>query len=209
ATRAVFLVVSVGLLLAIALKRNSVLRLAPLALLLVMWLDVFTHEPAQNPTVEPWIYEPGLARGKLAMQPQPSVGQSRVMVSALADLKFTQISTRNPADNLVAKRLGYFANCNLLDDVPKVNGFFSLYPREIGELMSVLYGSTNLNPSGLLDFMSVSQVTAPGQFFEWEVRTNFLPLVTAGQMPVFLDETNALLAMLRPDFDARKTVFLL
>jgi len=183
-------------------------RFAPLALILVAWLDVLTHAPTQNPTVAPWIYEPGLARKRLVMQPQPALGQSRVMVTPLAELRFTQVTTRNPADNFIVKRLGYFADCNLLDDVPKVNGFFSLYPREAGELMSVLYSSTNASFPRLLDFLGVSQITARENFFEWEARTNFLPLVTAGQQPVFFDDTNALLAILNPGFDGRKVVFL-
>jgi hypothetical protein len=35
-----------------------------------------------------------------------------------------------------------------------------------------------------------------------------LPLVTAGEQPVFLDDTNALLTLLSPGFDPRKTVLL-
>lgn len=207
AGRAGFLIASLGLLLALASPKAR-WRFAPVGLLLVAWLDVFTHEPPQNPTVAPWIYARGLARTRLDLKPPPVPGTARVMVSPLADLRFTQVTTRDPADNLIVKRLGYFANCNLLDDVPKVNGFFSLYPREIGELMSVLYGATNLNPAGLYDFMGVAQITAPEQFYEWRARTHFLPLLTAGQQPVFVDETNALRAVLHLDFDARQLVFL-
>lgn len=207
AIRAGFLLASVGLLLVLG-RSQSALRFAPVALLLVAWLDVYTHAPTQNPTVANWIYEPRLARTKLNQQPQPAAGESRVMVSPAAELRFTQLTTRNPADNFIVKRLGYFANCNLLDNVPKVNGFFSLYPREIGELMSALYGSTNLHPTGLHDFMGVSQITARENFVEWQARTNFLPFITAGQQPAFMDETNTLYGMVRPDFDGRSVVFL-
>jgi hypothetical protein len=183
-------------------------RLLPLLLLLIFWLDILTHEPNQNPTVPPSVYAPDLARTQLAMNPQPELGQSRALVSAAAEVKFTQFIMSDPKNNLLIKRLGYFANCNLLDGVPKVNGFFSLYPHECGELNSVLYGSTNANFPRLADFMSVSQVTAPGKFFEWVPRPTFLPFVTAGQAPVYLDDTNALLSLLRPDFDPAKIVFL-
>ncbi len=208
-TRVVFLVASVGLLVAsVRMTKPAFQRVAPLALLLVVWLDVLTHMPTQNPTVAPWIYEPGLARVKLAMQPQPGPGESRAMLSAAAAREFTQFVSRKPEDNFIIKRLGYFANCNLLDGVPKVNGFFSLYPRECGELNAVLYGSTNLHASGLLDFLAVSQMTAPGRSFEWMARTNFSPLITAGQTPVFLDDINAERLLFRPDFDGRKVVML-
>ena len=183
--------------------------LLSLLLLLVCWLDVWTHEPQQNPTVSASAYQPGLMRTRLAMQPQPALGGSRAMVSPAAEVKFTQFIMNKPTENYLIKRLGYFADCNLLDDVPKVNGFFSLYPRECGELASVLYGSTNVSFPRLADFMAVSQITAPGDKpFEWVARNTFLPLATAGQQPVFLDDTNALRSLIRPDFDGKKVVFL-
>ena len=60
----------------------------------------------------------------------------------------------------------------------------------------------------LEDFMGVSQITAPDQIFHWQSRSNFLPLVTAGQKPVFLDDADTLRALTQPDFDGSKIVFL-
>src|SRR5207249_11621117 len=105
-------------------------RFVPLVLLLVFWLDVWTHEPPQNPTVPAFVYTPNLGRMKLEMKPQPALGQSRAMVTPVAAAKFRGFIISNPKDNFLVKRLGYFADCNLLDHVPKVDGFFSLYPRE-------------------------------------------------------------------------------
>lgn len=206
-SRAALLIVSVGLLF-LLLRKHSLARFAPLALLLMMWVDVFTHEPTQNPTVAPWIYEPGLVRTKLEMQPQPIAGESRAMIAPLADKEFTSSSARGPADNFLVKRLVYFANCNLLDDVPKVNGFFSLYPREIGELMSAIYSSTKENPAGLIDFMGVSQITSPTNFMEWKPRATALPLITGGQMPVYIDDTNAVSELFAHNFDPARFVVL-
>ena len=189
--------------------RSAGLRpFVPVLLLLVLWLDVWTHEPPQNPSVPPWIYAPGLARAKLAMKPQPELGGSRAMVSPAAEVRFNQFIMSDLKDNFLVKRLGCFADCNLLDGVPKVNGFFSLYPAQIGELTSVLYGSTNASFPRLADFMGVSQITSPRDMTEWLPRDSFLPLATAGQRPVFLDDTNALRALIAPDFDSRKVVFL-
>lgn len=228
-TRAVFLMVSAGLVIAVARTQRSAglqpidpteqpapssparrmaLRWLPLGLLCVAWLDVLTHEPNQNPTVAPWIFTPGLARTRLAMHPQPALGQSRAMVAASANKKFVEFSMASLKQNFIVKRLGYFADCNLLDGVPKVNGFFSLHPLESDELNQVLYRATNASFNGLFDFLGVSQITAPGQFFKWEARTNFLPLVTAGQRPVFLDDPHALWSLVTPHFDGSKIVFL-
>ena len=56
--------------------------------------------------------------------------------------------------------------------------------------------------------MAVSQITAPGEYVKWQARNSLLPLVTAGQQPVFLDDTNALSFLIGPDFDGTKYVFL-
>jgi hypothetical protein len=202
-----FLAVSVALLWGLA-RGMLLARYAPLLVLLVLWLDVWTHAPPQNPAVPGSVYAPGLAATRLAMKPQPELGTSRAMVTPAADLKFMQFILNDFKDNFLVKRLGYYADCNLLDAVPKVNGFFSLYPRESGDLVSALYSSTNATFPHLLDFLSVSQITAPGQFFEWSPRASFLPLVTAGQRPVFLDDTNTLLGLFDPAFDGAKLVLL-
>jgi hypothetical protein len=210
-SRAGVLIVSCGLLLAISRTAQPMLqRVLALLLLAVFWLDVWTHLNlhSQNPTVRPAIYELDMARKYLAMNPQPELGKSRAMVTPEAETKFMQLALNDPEQNFLAKRLGYFADCNLLDSLPKVNGFFSLYPRECGELNSALYVSTNPCPPRLADFMAVSQITAPGEYVKWQTRDSFLPLITAGQQPVFLDDTDALGFLLSPQFDGAKFVSL-
>ncbi len=65
-SRAAFLLLTGGVLLLLLRKNNStVAKFSPLLLILVAWLDVLTHEPSQNPTVQPNIYEPDLARDTL------------------------------------------------------------------------------------------------------------------------------------------------
>ena len=145
-SRAVFLIVT-GSLLFVLTRENApgLRRIAPLILIFTVWLDVYTHEPAQNPAVPPSVYELNLARARLAMQPQPALGESRAMVTPAAAMDFIRFALSDPKNNFLAKRLGYCANCNLLDAVPKVDGFFSLVPRENDGLISLLYGATNAN----------------------------------------------------------------
>jgi len=184
------------------------LYILTLSLILVSWLDVLTHEPRQNPTVSPSVYELNLARSSLAMNPQPELGGSRAMLSPAAALEMTRFGVRDPKENLLAKRIGYCANVNLLDAVPKVDGFFSLTPREFDNLLTTVYSVTNNDWSALEKFMGVSQYTASTNVLGWVPRTNFMPLVTAGQRPVFLDDTNALWTIARNDFDPVRTVLL-
>ena len=187
---------------------TPLLRCAPLGLILAAWLDVLTHEPRQNPTVPPGIYEENLARTKLAMNPQPELGGSRAMLSPKAALALTRFGMSDSKNNFLAKRLGYCANANLLDAVPKVDGFFSLTPREFDGLLSLIYCATNGNWTGLENFLGVSQTTAPDSDLKWEPRADYLPLVTAGQRPVFLDDTNTLWVFGRNEFDPVHTVYL-
>ncbi len=208
-SRAGFLVLTGGLLFVLMRGTGPGLRrIAPLFLIIVAWLDVFTHEPAQNPTVPASVYEPNLARTKLAMQPQPELGRSRAMLSSVAYGRLMMFSVESPKNNFLAKRLGYCGNANLLDGVPKVEGFFSLYPREIGGLLDRLYSFTDVDFPHLDNFLGVSQIIAPGELFKWQARTNFLPLVTVGQRPVFLAGEKALLALTQNNFDGGKIAFL-
>ena len=208
-SRAAFLFLTGAILFILTLKFESRLfHFAPLILILIAWLDVFTHEPAQNPTVPPNVYETNLARADLKMNPQPELGGSRAMVSPAAAIEFIMFASSNPKNNYLAKRAGYCANVNLLDNVPKVDGFFSLTPRENDDVLSYFYRTTNADFPRLEDFMGVSQITAPGEMFKWQAHTNFLPLVTAGQKPIFLDDEKALQALTQNDFDGGKIVFL-
>jgi hypothetical protein len=207
-SRAVFLVIVGAILFVMARKSESkISRVTPLILILTAWLDVFTHEPVQNPTVAPTVYQPNLAREDLQMNPQPGLGGSRAMLSPAAAMRFLYASG-DPKNNFLAKRAGYCANANLLDDVSKVDGFFSLTPRESDDVLSLFYTTTNASYPGLEDFLSVSQITAPGELFQWQPRPNFLPLVTAGQKPIFLDDAKTLPALTQNDFDGNKVVFL-
>jgi hypothetical protein len=208
-SRAAFLIGTAALLLAVARTgRPTLRRLTPWALVVLLWLDALTHQPSQNPTAPPWIYQPGLARARLALQPLPTPGESRVLVAPGAARRFRERVLANATDNFLVKRLGLFADCNLLDGIPKVDGFFSLYPREIEQVLSALYGSTNATFPRLLDFLGVSHVTSPTDDTAWEARATFAPWLTAGQRPVFADDAQAFRALFQPDFDGRQTVFL-
>ncbi|HXB60526.1 MAG TPA: YfhO family protein, partial [Candidatus Acidoferrales bacterium] len=204
----VFLILTGAFLFILAQKsRLNFPRTVSIVLILIAWLDVLTHEPPQNPTVSPNIYALNLARIKLSMNPQPELGGSRVMASPKAYIDFIHLALLDPKDNFLVKRLGYCANCNLLDAVPKVDGFFSLTTLENNNLISLLYGTTNDFPR-LDDFLSVSQITAPDAIYNWQPRKTFLPLVTAGQKPIFLDDGDALHALTDSNFDGSKVVFL-
>ena len=92
--------------------------------------------------------------------------------------------------------------------MPKVNGSSTLQIREQKQIETLLYSATNQPLTGMMDFLGVSQVTAPDSVIEWAPRRTFLPLVTGGQKPVFADGTNVFHALLSDNFNPRETVFL-
>jgi hypothetical protein len=111
-------------------------------------------------------------------------------------------------DNYLLHRLAFFADCNLLEDVPQVDGFFSLTPAEGNNATVLSYVQTNRDFPALLDFMGVSQLTAAGKAFEWAPRPSAMPLVTAGQRPVFVDDRAAFQAFFQTNLDLRQIVLL-
>lgn len=182
--------------------------LLPLLFIVIAWLDVFTHEPRQNPTTRPDVFAPDLARTRLAMAPQPDWGGSRAMLSPAAALELTRFGVSDPRNNFLAKRLGYCANANLLDRVPKVDGFFSLAPREFDRLLSTVYAAPNTNWAGLEDFLGVSQWSSPTNPLAWQPRSSYLPIISAGQQPVFLPDTSAISFLAQSNFNSAATVIL-
>jgi len=174
------------------------------AMVVTLWLDLVTHAPRQNPTVNPAVFEPGLVR----LSPAPATGVSRVMVSSHSLLNLHIGSVSDSFNDYLGTRLALAADCNLLDSIPKVDGFFSMYLRESDDIINIYYPRPVADLSRLTDFLNVSHVTVPGKLFDWEFRTNFLPFVTGGQHPLFLNQAQTLQSLCARDFDPRKMVCL-
>jgi hypothetical protein len=177
-------------------------------LLAVCWVDVLTHEPWQNPTLDPSLYQPGLAAKKAQFNPVPNIAESRLMMSPYSARQLYY----NPATDMKASflldRIVFLANCNLLDDLPKVDGFFSLNLRESDKVLWLLDSRTSRKLDSLEDLLSVSQTIAPGKVFDWVPRTNYIPIVSLGQTPVFADDPAAFAAIEDGEADFREVVYL-
>jgi hypothetical protein len=177
-------------------------------LLVIFWLDFVTHTPTQNPGASPSVYAPGWARAQLKLNPEPKLGVSRAMLlpAALEYLRFNPLASVE--DTYLRNRLAIRVNCNLLDDVPQIDGFFSLIPREMWRITALPYDHPERSFPGLLDFLAVAQTTVPGKTLEWAPRPSAMPIVTAGQQPVFADDRTAYEALSRTNLDLRQIVFL-
>ena len=63
-------------------------------------------------------------------------------------------------------------------------------------------------PPHLAEFLGVSQRTSSKKLFTWEAQSRFMPMVTIGQKPVFLDDAATLQALASAEFRPREVVYL-
>ncbi len=175
-----------------------------LAGLVVVGLDVLAHAPWQNPTVPSWVLAPGVSE----LQPAPTLGQARAMVSPAAAHDLDHWVPPDPTRDYLASRLGLFANCNLLDHIPKVDGFYSLYLEPSALVQRLLYHTTNTAYPRLNDFLGVAQITRPGRTVAWAPRSSALPWITGGQAVRFASRGDTLRALASPEFAPEAVVYL-
>jgi hypothetical protein len=207
-TRVILLIFTVvGFMFLRKVKSFPVQTLARVALLFCFWLDAITAGARPNPTTPLWVYAPDLARKELHLNPEPEVGSSRVMLNALAEDNIVHAPLSNAVDQVIYNRLAFYANANLLDDVPKVVGMYSIFFRELGDVFVRLYGGSD-PPKGLADFLAISHINQPGKATHWEFRPTHMTWVSGGQRPRFAGPVETVLGLGQPEFDPRKTVFL-
>jgi hypothetical protein len=206
--RCLFLLLTVSLL---PLALNASFRYQRLfgrVLLVVFWADLRTHVPNQNLTVNPAVYSSACTTPRENHNRADAGLGSRVFISPATRESLAYNSLADPALNLRRNRSVARANINILDAVPQIDGFFSLLPRESFEINNFLYSRSESEPAALLDFMSVSEVTGPGPGCGWITRPTALPMITAGQSPIFADAPATFEAVSKLRADLRSIVYL-
>lgn len=179
-------------------------RATNLLFLVALGTDVLTHMPRQNPVV------PNIAYGPLSfdeMRTVPKSGEGRAMVSPPMHQALTGLANPDPLTMFVGHRRMLLSDCNLLDGVPKVDGFYSLYLQEMDQINRRLYRTTNYHLP-LLDFLGVTQLSDATELFAWHTRSNAMPLVSAGQEPVFASPAETFDGIFAPAFAPRTTAYL-
>jgi hypothetical protein len=208
ASRAALLTVVFFLLRFVTTARERLKVLPGVLLLVVFWLDALTHAPSQNPTVPGSVYAADMVAAHPPGTAKPVPGQAR----AMTDPRAAKVMSLNPGPkldlNFLANRKAGRVNCNQLDHVPHTDGFYSLTPRHMDQVSHLLHDRALDQLSPLMDFLSVSQVTAAGTLTEWTARTNCMPLVSSGQQPIFLPEQATLQALTQTNLDLRQVVYL-
>jgi hypothetical protein len=196
----------------ILLLRKARTRMATVVIQVVVLgsvaVDALTHNPNIAPTVPVSLFAPGMwqATGKPAA---PKLGEGRIMISGAAEqvMLFSRIPDFRA--DLTAKRAAEWYNLNLLDGIPKVNGALALHPQSFDAIEKRLYYTPGVVVrAGMMDFLSVAWVSSPESAIEWVARTNYQPMLTAGQKPVFSTDDRALEAMTGESFRPGQEVYL-
>jgi hypothetical protein len=201
-----FVVLATGFLMLPKVSPTRV-RVIAIVWLLIVAADFFTHLPWQNPTVHPTILAPKV-EGLETLRERATPGQSRAMLSLAAIRHFHQTSATNLAEGYISQRLGQSQNLNLLEGVAKADGFYSLYIAPEQEVQYRIFPDENTVHPAVADVMAVGFMTTPGKLFEWSARTNPLPMVSAGQQPVFVAESQMLNTILYSNFNPHLNVLL-
>ena len=107
-------------------------------LVAVCWLDLITAMPWQNPTLDASVYQPGLGQMTAKLNPEPNITESRLMISSVAAHHIIYEPAGDMKTSFLLQRSVFLSDCNLLDSLPKVDGFFSLYLRETDNVLWLL-----------------------------------------------------------------------
>jgi hypothetical protein len=197
-TRLAILLTGVAILSRQSLRR----RLFGFGLLLLMGVDICTHAPNQNPSATVQAYDDITP----SMTSLPRLGRSRAMLSREVDGMMNHLSNPSPLGLYLSQRTELFNNCNLLELIPTVDGFYPLNLRREGQVSQLLNGQEY--PPNLAEFLCVSQLAPAKKLFTWDAQARFMPMATIGQKPVFLDDASALPALAAPEFRPREVVYL-
>ncbi len=206
--RIVLLLLLFGTVLAYARLNQPRLRI-PLGLLLLVlvWLDLVTHAPAQNPEVEASVFQPGLIAARFDPVPKPD--EARVFLPRQSHNFFFGRELTNVASDYLGRRCVLTVDCNLLDDIAMPDGFYSLRVREQRDIFNRLFLSpTNAFPSGLADFLSIGFVSNPENALAWQYRPTHLPIFSVGAKPEFVALASTPDRLLQTNFNPREVVYL-
>ena len=174
---------------------------AAMGVLAVLALDLMTHVPWQNPTIDSALFKSAVAPAPTAVK-----GRSFLTLEGYNELRSQMLP--DATRDFAIRRAALLQNLNLIDQQPKLDGFFSLYPMREREFRQALYLSDVPEVQPALNFLGVDRFTRPGNALAWDARTSALPLVTSGQEPALAREGQILRTVLSLNFRPLETVYL-
>ena len=123
-------------------------RLLGVAILAIIGLDLAEAGMRLHPTVTTRAYGPM----EFNMSSLPRFGESRALVTQQSESILDRLGMADPVAYCVSIRGALYENNNLLEGVPKADGFCSLHIKEQAEAFAALGGGTNLLAEPLANF---------------------------------------------------------
>lgn len=204
--RYLFLILFSGTLI-VCLKYNNYFVISFLISILIIAVDGKYHLPNFHPTIPSEHLESRLWEQSVEDK-KPTFGMGRVFISPFAEEKLLRSVVSEWTANFIGKRLAQWSNLNLLEEIPKVNGAFTLQLIHQKQLEKMLYRTNNILTDGILRFLNVAYITKPGAIVEWTKYTNTMPIVSGGQIIRIMDNNAALEYILSLSFDPEKEVII-
>lgn len=161
------------------------------------------HIPNQNPTTNLATLTAGVGQ-----RPLPKLGEGRVFITTEAEKALLNSEVANLDTDFIGKQLANWSHLNLVELTPKVNGSATLQIREQKEIQDWLYSGTHSNLEAWLDFLGVSQMSAPGKVVEWTNRTTAFPLLQPARIIEVTNQAQAFQFVTAPGFDPRQKTLL-
>jgi len=95
--------------------------LVALGIVVLVWLDGYTHVPSQNPVTDNAVFSPELLKAA-PIDPQPRLGESRAMLSLAMLDAFATNRPASQGNNAILARVWQGENLNLLERIPRQMG---------------------------------------------------------------------------------------
>ncbi|MGB0578083.1 MAG: YfhO family protein [Limisphaerales bacterium] len=174
-------------------------------LLTILAADLVFHHPGLSPTVERtyWTFPVPVGLDGKA----PRLAEGRVAITPGVQYTLIYRPTDDMVKNLIGSRASLPADLNLITRTPRVEGFYSMSFAEMFEVQKKLYTDVATLRKPVADFLGVRQYLVETNGFSWREHLTALPLVTAGQSPVFTAAIEIPTLMTAEDYDPRRFVF--
>lgn len=176
------------------------------ATLLLVGLDCITLAPNQNPVMNSSILAPGLPHEEF--EPMPRMGAGRAFLDSKTYETMSKSGLADSTAHIIALRLMLHMNCNLLDGIAKIDGFFPLYLRDMASLKELFGKASPEKSTGAFDFASVMYCPDHDRHLAWRKRKTALPLIIGGQTAVYADGSDAMRRFFATNFIPWETVIL-
>ena len=188
-------------------RARTVHRWTAALLVGAIWADLKSQQPSLTPAVDRQVYDTQIPMLKdLKPRPVHGTGRAALTTRALSELRRKTLPDLN--ETTVLHRIGMYDNLNLLDGHSKIDGIYSLYLSRQQAAESMLPVEMDHLREPMADFLGVNQQPSATNIFHWQPRTNAMPLITAGQAPVFLNDNDTMGLMLSEQFAPRTQVLL-